>query len=362
MPFVGLQATHRGTRLCCAAKESGIKGIKDFWQSNYREDVKKKMLLGETVSDCKKCYRDEAEGKVSLRNHYNSVYKNLPIRTQPTALDVDFSNLCNLKCIMCGPDRSSQWSKELGGKTLAPVTKEQIDDLCQMSGHIKHLTIQGGEPSIMPEIEYYFEYLMDNNLTEQIEIDCISNLTNINNKFYELLEHFKSVNINASVDAYDQVNDYIRFPSKFYIIEQNLLELSKKNVQVNLQISLQTLSMYNFYDFLAWINGIQKKYKQQDKTIGVNISYVTTPTHLDMKNAPVKLKEKMIADIKQFKNQHQNTINDLRFNIELRNLEQRLSAGHPPRYINDLKDYLNTLDSRRNIKITNYIPNFHDYL
>lgn len=362
MPFVGLQATHRGNRLCCVSKQSGINGIKDFWHSNYRKEVKKKMLQGEKVADCEGCYKKEAEGKISLRNHYNSFYKNLTIESQPTAMDLDFSNLCNLQCIMCGPDRSSQWTKELGEKTMTPISKEQIDELCQISDHVEHLTIQGGEPSIMPEFEYYFQYLKEKNLTGKIKIDCISNLTNINNKFYELLENFKAVSINASVDAYHHANDYIRFPSKFTNIEKNLLELSKKNLQVNLQITLQTLSMYNFYDFLVWISRTQKHFEKENKTLGLNISYVGWPNYLDITNAPEKLKKKMIDDIKQFRTQHNDSIKDVKFNIELKNIEQRLSTDHPPRYINELKDYLNTLDNRRNIKITNYIPNFYDYI
>ena len=362
MPFVGLQATHRGTRLCCRAKKSGIDGIKDFWESDYREEVKNKMLRGETVSDCARCYKDEAEGKISLRNHYNSIYKNLPVRASPTALDLDLSNLCNLQCIMCGPNRSSQWTKELGGKALTPISKEQIDQLCEVSDNVKHLTIQGGEPSIMPEFEYYFQYLKDKNLIGDIEIDCISNLTNINNKFYKLLEHFKSANINVSVDAYDKVNDYIRFPSKFHKVEKNLLELSNKKMQVNLQITLQTLSMHNFYDFLSWISRVQGKYKQKNKNLGLNISYVTDPKHLDIKNAPVKLRQKMISDIRKFKKKKLSAINDIKFNIELRNIEKLLSKDDRPKYIKELQDYLVLLDTRRNIKITNYIPDFHEYM
>jgi organic radical activating enzyme len=362
MPFVGLQATHKGSRLCCDAKKSEITGIKDFWYSNYREDVKNKMLKGEKVADCESCYKKEAQGKISLRNHYNRLYKNLPIETQPTALDLDLSNLCNLRCIMCGPNRSSQWTKELGKKTLAPISKEQINELCQLSDHVQHLTIQGGEPSIMPEFEYYFQHLKERKLIDRIEIDCISNLTNINNKFYELLEDFKAVNINASVDAYGSVNDYIRFPSKFHNLGKNLLALSKKKMQVNLQITLQTLSMYNFYDFLVWISNIQKQYIQKNKALGLNISYVSNPNYLDMKNAPEKLKEKIILDIKKFRSEGHDAIKDVGFNVELRNIEQRLFTDHPPRYIKELKDYLNTLDNRRNIKITNYIPDLYEYI
>ena len=230
---------------------------------------------------CKR-YEEEAQGKFSLRNHYNALYKDLELQETPTVMDLDFSNLCNLQCIMCGPDRSSQWAKELGDKTVLNIAHDKIHELSNISHNIKHITIQGGEPSIMPEFLQYFEYLEANDLISKIEIDCITNLTNTNNKFYDFLYKFKTVNLNASIDAYGLVNNYIRYPSKFEKIEENLISLADKNLQVNLQISLQVLSMYNFYAFLEWIEKMQGLYRVKNKKLGLNLSYVTGPTHFDI--------------------------------------------------------------------------------
>ena len=199
MPFVGFQATHRGNRLCCSAKKQITKNIKDFWNSDYLKNVRNKMLKGEKLDECSRCYDDESLGHISLRNHYNNRYKNFETKEFPTAMDLDVSNFCNLKCIMCSSSRSSQWAKEEGINVqkngLSTITQEDLDNLCSISSKVKHINIQGGEPSIMPEFEYYFTYLKDNNLIQNIEIDCISNLTNTNTKFYKLLKCFKKVNI-----------------------------------------------------------------------------------------------------------------------------------------------------------------------
>ena len=44
-PFIGLQSTHKGNKLCCSANKT-IQGInaKEFWDSDYLADVKNKML------------------------------------------------------------------------------------------------------------------------------------------------------------------------------------------------------------------------------------------------------------------------------------------------------------------------------
>ena len=319
------------------------------------------MIKGEEVSDCVNCYALEKEGKLSLRNHYNSVFKDTEIAETPTALDLDLSNLCNLQCIMCGPDRSSQWSKELGNKEILRTSKKELDEICSMSNKVEHINIQGGEPSLMPEFEYYFQYLKENKLINNIDLDCISNLTNINNKFYELLEDFKSVNLNVSIDSFDKANDYIRYPSHFYKIEENLLKLIEKDIQVNLQITLQVLSMFNFADFLEWINHVQTKFQEKNKILGLNLSYVSYPDYLSVQNAPRKLKEKIVKDIQNF-TPNKGSKNSVKFTLELKNLQKTLLANHKDDNNEKLISYVNELDARRNIKITNYIKDFQNYL
>jgi MoaA/NifB/PqqE/SkfB family radical SAM enzyme len=362
MPFVGFQASHRSNRLCCAAVEPKDKiDTNNFYTSSYLKNIRKKMQSGEMVAECHNCYSDEAKGKFSLRNHYNARYKNFEAKDGPTAMDLDFSNLCNLQCIMCGPKRSSQWSKELGDKRVMTFPKDQIDQLCEISQNVKHLNIQGGEPSLMPEFEYYFQYLKENGLIGKIDIDCISNLTNINNKFYDLLNDFKSATVNASIDAYDLANNYIRFPSDFQKLDQNLLALADKSIQVNLQVTIQTLTMFNFYDFLDWITRIQERYRKKSKNLGVNITYVTEPEYLDITNAPKKLKHKMLADLQTFKSHPDSRKQEVKFTIGLRNLEKILQDSLEKGHDTQLEEYVSLLDHRRNIKITNYIPDFYEY-
>jgi len=361
MPFVGFQATHRGHNICCIAKApKKYKDVDEFWKGDYLRSVRDKMNAGVEIPECRACYKDEADGKVSQRQRYNKLYESFQSEDLPTAMDLDFSNLCNLKCVMCGPDRSSQWVKELGLKEGNPALQnDQIDKLCAMSKNLKHITIQGGEPSIMPEFEYYFDYLQQNDISKNISVDCISNLTNINQKFYKMLEGFKQVNLNVSVDAYGDACNYIRFPSNFDKISDNISRITKSNIQVNLQISLQVLSMFNFYDFLVWIHN---KQQSVDRKLGLQITFVKQPDMLDIENAPSKLKDKFISDIIAFENQY-NLKHDLGFNMSIQNIKKTLQ-GTPTNTdkTKELLEYIHQIDTRRNIKVTNFIPNFHNFL
>lgn len=360
MPFVGMQASHIGNKLCCSAGHIIQGSVKEFWQSDYIKGVRQKMLKGEVVPECRACYQHEAQDQLSMRQHYNNLFKDKVQQDDPQYFDLDFSNLCNLQCIMCGPDRSSQWSKELGHKQVKPISQNAIEEILEMSGHVKHLSLQGGEPSIMPEFEYLLQKLVDTGLSKNITIDCISNLTNVKRKFYTLLESFKHVAINVSVDAYGRQNDYIRFPSNFETIEKNLHELSKKRLQVNLQITIQVLSMFKFYDFLKWIAKMHDAFQTQEKKLGLNVSFVHFPKILDITTAPNTLKREFVNQITLFKNEN-TTKFDTKFTISMRNLEKTLVQQHQKENIQATIDYIEKLDQRRSIKITNYIPKFYNY-
>ena len=93
MPFVGFQAAHRGNTLCCNSEPRPHTSPKQFWNGDYMKSVREKMLKGELVDACKSCYKAEAQGKVSLRSHYNSVYKDWDQQDTPLALDLSLIHI-----------------------------------------------------------------------------------------------------------------------------------------------------------------------------------------------------------------------------------------------------------------------------
>jgi len=211
----------------------------------------------------------------------------------------------------------------------------------------------------MPEFEYYFDYLDKNNILQNVEVECISNLTNINNRFYDQLAKCKSVSIIASVDSFGTANDYIRHPSHFEKIEQNILALSKKkNVSVCIIMSLQTLSMYNFDKFLEWIYYLKEQFKKNNKNIECSINRVQWPQPLDIQNAPLKLKEKMIKELDSV----DQSKHSIQFNTEIANIKDNLMKNHKEDKSDALIKFVEDIDASRNIKITNYIPDFHEYI
>lgn len=363
-PFNGFQINTKGVRLCCRNPIFIKKTPSEFWNGQTIRSVRKSMKKGDLVSGCDKCYKQEHQNSISLRNHYNAKFKDLDGDEKfPSVLDLDFSNLCNLKCVMCDENSSSQWAKENNPSVVKngvlSISKKQIDDLCTISTQLKHINVQGGEPSIIPEYNYYFEYLIRNDIAKNVEIDCITNLTNINNKFFDQLKKFKKVNLNISVDAYGNANNYIRYPSNFLQIEKNIKKLITSNFQINLQIAIQTLSMFNFYDFLNWIAKLNEEFKNKNRKLGLNMFRVLNPSIFDVFHAPVELKEYFISQIEKFKTK--NKVNfDLKFNLELNNIKNNILL-HENCLLDELKSFISINDKKRNINIIDFIPNFINF-
>ena len=85
----------------------------------YKEDttLRQKMLDGQIDGGCSYCIKREANG-INRREYHNYLLDGNYESFQSDYLDITFlelrlGNFCNLKCTMCGPYASSQWSAEV---------------------------------------------------------------------------------------------------------------------------------------------------------------------------------------------------------------------------------------------------------
>lgn len=362
----GLFFSHRGPGFCCdpAKKYPGL-DAQEWWNSEYRKQALKKMKNGEKVDDCTGCYKLEEKNELSNRIMFNKKQSFMSSqKALPRQIDLDLSNFCNLKCIMCSAERSSQWAKEKGinleKNGVNSMAYDQIDKICALSHDLEYLQIQGGEPSIMPEYDYYFEYLHRHDLMKNIEVSTITNLTNLNNKFFKLLEHFKRSNVLVSIDSHGTANDYIRYPSSFSQIEKNLIMMSKSKAVISLQIALETISMFNFDSFLYWMARMTDIYKQNGKTLKIFCQKVYDPHELCIYNAPTKLKEKFIADTVHFFSSTKTLNHNHKFKIEMFKMQKSLLEVKKDPHVDVIK-FIENIDKKRNIKITDYVSDFYNY-
>lgn len=360
----GIFVSHRGQSLCCTNTDKHLDmSPKEFWNSEVRKKALENMKQNKPVKGCEKCYYNEKNKIPSERNTYNT-FNHIPTKKLPTVLDVDFSNFCNLKCIMCSSSRSSQWAKA-EGEGVSAVSTKTIDDLIDISDDLQEVSIQGGEPSIMKEIEYYFNALQEKDVCKNINLQIITNLTNTNKNFLKLFENFKSVRLGISVDSFGLANDYIRWPSKFHAIEKNIGIVSEIETITHIDIlnSINILSLFNYSEFLDWAKRMEEVCtKKVDRYFGVAATVVNWPGHLSPFIAPLPLKQKFIADTKHWLSKGNFGFNT-KFKVEIMMIMKQLANTQENKYAMKLcKKMIAGLDQERQVKVDNFIPEYHNYM
>tara|TARA_Y100000034_G_scaffold50842_1_gene62579 strand:- start:5129 stop:6241 length:1113 start_codon:yes stop_codon:yes gene_type:complete len=361
--FIGLGSSHRGTGLCGPGRKHKDQHPKGFWNSDIRSQAKKSMTDNIPIPVCQNCYYREKAGAVSWRHEYNSFYKNTPIKKNPVSLDLDWSNFCNLKCIMCNSNRSSTWANETGdfksSNGVQTISPQVLKDICEMSTDVEHINLQGGEPSLIPEYDEYIDFLVDKELAKNINIGVVSNLTNINNRFYNNLKKFKLVTINASVDGYGKSNDFIRYPSNFKQVTKNIKALADTKFELSIHVALQTLSIFGFEQFMNWIIEMQNLYAKKNKMLRVNLQRVYGPIQLDILSAPTYMKNKFLTQLEKYLKSSTRIKSATKFDLELINLKKTLFNSNNIDRTKPLYEYINQLCTIRKLKIEDYIPDFY---
>lgn len=250
-------------RLCCASREdasfqkqyidAGSNDgefnpipLEDHWNSDYMKDIRKRILAGEKISQCQVC-NDQVLNLHTYKQYFTETlfphkvddiiaktgadgyYSDLPI-----SYDYRISNLCNFKCRMCGDQLSSSWEAENKmhkepdyihvdkwrrpdiRKRIDSFQKEVLEEELQKAvdeHRIEEIYWVGGEPLMWERHWTIVKQLVDTDQAKNVTLRYNTNLSRVSYKHYNLfdmLPHFKHVNICASIDGVGQVGEYIR--------------------------------------------------------------------------------------------------------------------------------------------------------
>lgn len=268
--------THHA-KLCCISNDvrsfSG-NSIRSYWNSNDLANIRDHMITGEGfLKECEACKNDEKVSGHSRRiDELDKLTYHSPL-SFPTHLSLKLSNVCNLKCIMCGPSYSTKWNEDVKDFSLLRpnLTKEKtnilnkkllsrtIDDFIHSnSNQEKTIDLYGGEPfydkSFWKIISSY-----KTSLTKNITINLNTNGTKLSYEELKILSKFKSANVSFSIDGIDDVFEFVRFPAKWHKVKENLLnykQLSNKmpNYKCGIYITISSFSLIGLRNLLNFCN------------------------------------------------------------------------------------------------------------
>lgn len=351
--------------------------LEDWWTSEYVNYVRKNFLLDNKLSECEGCWRDESRNLTSHRELANKQYKILFKNNYEHYLkllkkdNLDFpedivlaiTNLCNLKCQMCSGKNSSKLlienkelnlEENLNQKEYDWTTSKKTEIINKISEHeLSILTISGGEPLMVPEVIELLEKISSNKKSKNTLLHINTNGTSYNKKIFELLSSFKNVRLMLSLDSVGKYNDYVRYPSNWNNIVENIKEFKKlKNAYLYVNTVVSNFTLLYLDNIIKFTN---------ENNIHIKLSKLYEPKHLQISNLPLTILKKSLKKLKDINQKDYKNIDNLNgiiFDTSQLINNYNLDTELYKKFLNMIK----SRDNYRKINIKDYMPELAEEL
>ena len=345
--------------------------IMENWNSPRMQDLRQAFLNGEKPADCNSCWEREAQMGHSRRLWFEEKfgkYITKPttdlIVEQPQIIqaDINLSNVCNLKCRMCGSWASNSWFEEevtLAEKdrryqknpkmqSVRNVTVEEIQNILPHIKDVKRIDFKGGEPMLAKHHDDFLQWMIDQGMTD-VHLLYTTNGTVQNWRIMNLLGQFKNVSLVFSIEGTGTRYSYIR-GGKYPIeqIESNMARYNTlENVKINFNVTVQNYNLLNLKELYDLLHEWENKYSRVD----ANSAFTTIcnqPNYLSPLNVPDSMRDQAVQQL--------DGISD--FKTLVRSLKNRqFDEDRWATFINFTKD----LDNLRKDNIVDHCPEFAEY-
>lgn len=430
LPWLNLNTNPNGNlKLCCSIQEDkfilhkdgtpfnlGHHAIEELWNSDYMKNVRHSTILNQEVSDCNSCYDIEKVSGHSPRMGQNVMWGSLlkndkplsdfvdisladvtkPLTQLPVSLELRLGNQCNLQCVSCWGMSSSllhqeraeyldknyvdepslSWLKSKWISDRQDVESTDVrdwyetemfyDNFKKIAPTLRRLYTTGGEPTLIKANYKMFEMLLEANNTS-CHIEFTSNMAVWNHSFYDKLEKFKNVEIQMSIDGVDEVGEYIRYPSDFKKVRENIdkaveLASTRPGWKIKCYTVLQAMNFKHVMSIWSMLYLLSAKHDQLITWWPITLY---APKHLSLSAVPQNIREEYIELItvqsknyRKFYNDAPNrfVVNDHTFNAYK---DSVLNTTYNESTNKKLKSFINFNDTHRRL---NGIELFKDIL
>jgi organic radical activating enzyme len=259
--------------------------IETHMNSDYFKQIRREMLEGKEPVACKRCYDEERKGIESKRTYESKIYRDYDtdyasrltgadggIPMDLRFVELRLGNVCNVRCRTCNPASSSRWVADYkkivdsldfvndGYSWLDhkhdfqwPEDENFYEDLFKCAPNMEVLYINGGEPTLIKAHWKFLEMLVESGRSKNIILWYNINMTSIPDKAIPLWKEFKEARVCPSIDDLAHRNKYIRFPTEWSDVENNL-DTILAEPELTVRIT-QTVSAYSYIyldEFLNW--------------------------------------------------------------------------------------------------------------
>jgi hypothetical protein len=386
--------------------DSNIKTVSPLtYFQTHMSGVRHELLQGNSLAMCKNCQVMDQHGKPSGRQkqllkvgitdqHFE---KSLASSTLKSAFDysntanghtnrtvtdwqIDLGNYCNGACVFCHPESSSMLAAEFKQLGMIeqmppaswcddPVLLDQFVKDLTASSDLQYLHFLGGETVITPGFKKILLALVNADLAKNVNIGFTTNLTVWSDEIVELLKQFKQVNLGMSIETLTPLNDYIRYPSRNdrtkIMLDQWTQLGQQQDWLIQLRITPTCLTVHELttvYDY-AWQNNIAVE----------SCNFIDRPEFFRISVLPKHLRESAVDTLQSWINSHPVDVCDQIINTRDPNLAKGQIVQDAGSYLNylesakdeshrlpDLVQYLKRLEASRGNRILTYLPQYED--
>lgn len=276
--------------------------------TDYKKSQRKLMLAGQRPAECQYCWNMEDLGKLSDR-HYRSgeswaavdfeTIKNSTGAEDdviPSYVEVNFNNVCNLKCSYCSPQFSSSWMDETtrhgayptavphnapehfnGSRRIIPAREENpyVEAFWQwwptLYPKLEHFRMTGGEPLMDKNTYRVFDWVLENP-SPKLHLNVTSNFS-VEDALFEKyisyvkklctpdIEHFMQyVSLDSGRPAQaEYIRHGLNYQRMANNVERYLKEVPCRN-SLTFIITMNNLTVTGLKDLLAWILELRKQH------------------------------------------------------------------------------------------------------
>tara|TARA_B100000131_G_scaffold323089_1_gene379740 strand:+ start:528 stop:1832 length:1305 start_codon:yes stop_codon:yes gene_type:complete len=355
-PFVNLNSNTEGSvKLCCSINENihatdkdgrelnfGNNSVEEIWNSDYMTTIRKQLLNGERPEACNVCWNLEDQG---LRSSRQSAFAELkdrglyakdyqdPNPPLPQSLELRLGNFCNLRCNSCwslssdriyderskimapGPIRRAtpdwlkdEWNYELDLARQANwvwwENEEFIETIRKIAPTLKRLYLTGGEPTLIKRNTEVMQTILDSG-NKDCYIALTTNLTNWDEKFFNTMSQFNNGELQVSIDDVRERNEYIRFPTKWQKVEDNLAKITVTFPQSWLIKHYTVYQVYNFdapTQILDWLHHYRSGFSYDRGRVYIWSPIILDhPAYLNTRIIPLEVRKEYAYYLRQYK-------------------------------------------------------------
>ena len=354
-PFIELLVNNNHTTVCCRSNTPivDIHNLTNYQTDKNYQTIRNKMLNGIAVPEhCSSCYKVEALGMRSARQQETVEWANrlsmhsledLNQIQHPVYYEVRPSNVCNLQCRMCSPANSELLNQEFHriGLIKNPVKLQYSNfDIVDIK-HVKKLYVAGGEPTAMPEFYDFLDRCINSGYNFDFTVN--TNAVKLSEKFKKQLKHLLHLQFIVSIDGYGDLNHYIRWPSEWSTVVNNVHYLHSQGHVISFNV---TVSMYNVAELHQLLSFFDREFP------GVLVhcqlaAGITSP--LAFPNSDIVLED--VEKIRHLACYQNNPLLSSFIEGIIKHFQSVVPAD-----ISNFVDYNAALDKSRGINLKNYAP------